>query len=693
MIIQSIIVDNFLCYYGETEFSFEDGPTIIIGQNNTGKSKLFDAFNWVLFDKAYNTNEEQWYGTKDIRENLINSQAKAECQAGHKISTSVKLHFKDTENNRYLLVKSLEATKVSDNEWDCPSIAEVILTIRESDTSNTKNLYDRDAITKVLEIFPNNLAKYFLFQGESISQIMSLSDKSGDFARALKDLSRIEVFKTARRKSFNVMKRLKKEFTDKEESNSEAAREKARLNELINYMEEQISDLEEELANHEQEHSIAKNQYIEKNAELAQFEETARILEEIKKIEGDIADANQNRDSIIGLQIRSVFDKWQYAGTDSLINQFSELYHVNKIKNNIPEPIRQWYVKEMLEGEKCKICGNQAKKGSDAYEHIESHLNEKSLDAETELINQLASTADTIIARVTDIPSELDEHYDRIDKANGIIKNYRDLLAGKESQLENTIPEGISADEIRSRNFKQLKRDRNVLRDERDRLQTLIDQKKGNISSKQESKKSAIKLFQEIIDRSENVLEKEKYSYGETIHDKISQFYEKFLERIFDDIESEANDHFHKMTKDNPALSGAVVVDRENRDIYPIDEDGHRQHNINQANKVSLQISFVAAIISVSNKFWDTTFPFIADAPISALGGNNKITAIEAMMDIFQQSILMIKDDVNLKNEAALKNDLVRKLIKSDDAIKNAYELRMIGESIQSQKTEVIRIK
>src|SRR5690606_548964 len=108
---------------------------------------------------------------------------------------------------------------------------------------------------------------------------------------------------------------------------------------------------------------------------------------------------------------------------------------------------------------------------------------------------------------------------------------------------------------------------------------------------------------------------------------------------------------------------------------------------------VSLQIAFVAAILSVSNKFWNTYFPFIADAPISALGGNNKITAVETMTDIFNQSIIILKDDAVTEDPDNLRNDLIRNMIKSKSKIKNAYELRMEGETIDEQRTKIVKLK
>ena len=147
------------------------------------------------------------------------------------------------------------------------------------------------------------------------------------------------------------------------------------------------------------------------------------------------------------------------------------------------------------------------------------------------------------------------------------------------------------------------------------------------------------------------------------------------------------------MTEGNIALSGKVKIDFDNREVYTIDEKGSRLYNINQANKVSLQISFVAAVLSVSNQFWNSYFPFIADAPISALGGDNKQMAVQTMIDIFNQSIIMLKDDSITNDPDSIRKDLIRNLIREDDSISYAYELIMEGKTLNEQCTKIRSLK
>ena len=48
MIIKSIIIKNFRSYYGENQFEFSNGLTLVIGDNGDGKTTFFDALLWLF---------------------------------------------------------------------------------------------------------------------------------------------------------------------------------------------------------------------------------------------------------------------------------------------------------------------------------------------------------------------------------------------------------------------------------------------------------------------------------------------------------------------------------------------------------------------------------------------------------------------------------------------------------------------
>ena len=82
MRIKCLTINNFRSYYGENEFIFTDGLTLIIGDNGDGKTTFFDALKWLLdpaLEKA------------DI--NNISEMRKLELEIGEVETVSVSMTF------------------------------------------------------------------------------------------------------------------------------------------------------------------------------------------------------------------------------------------------------------------------------------------------------------------------------------------------------------------------------------------------------------------------------------------------------------------------------------------------------------------------------------------------------------------------------------------------------------------------
>ena len=104
MKINSITINNFQSYYGEQTIEFGDGLNLIIGNGGKGKSKLFNAFYWVLFGKIYVTSEG-WCTTDNLYQSshkalhnyeYFNKKALSEAKVDGKISCSVQLELESS---------------------------------------------------------------------------------------------------------------------------------------------------------------------------------------------------------------------------------------------------------------------------------------------------------------------------------------------------------------------------------------------------------------------------------------------------------------------------------------------------------------------------------------------------------------------------------------------------------------------
>ena len=111
MIIHSLTINNFQSYYDEQEIKFSEGLNLIIGNGGKGKSKLFNAFYWVLFGKIYITSEG-WCPTDDLYNSshkalhqyeFINKKALHDALIDQQVTCTGVLEIEDDKHKSYTI--------------------------------------------------------------------------------------------------------------------------------------------------------------------------------------------------------------------------------------------------------------------------------------------------------------------------------------------------------------------------------------------------------------------------------------------------------------------------------------------------------------------------------------------------------------------------------------------------------------
>ena len=135
MKIQKIIIENFQPYYGDDNIlEFGDGLNLVLGEGGKGKSKLFNAFYWVLFGRIYIT-EIGWVDTNSLplniknirlqRHEFINEKALSEAKPGDTVRCSVHLDLLDDAGNLYEIERSITAKRKQEEDWKYASAWDV----------------------------------------------------------------------------------------------------------------------------------------------------------------------------------------------------------------------------------------------------------------------------------------------------------------------------------------------------------------------------------------------------------------------------------------------------------------------------------------------------------------------------------------------------------------------------------------
>ena len=178
MVFKSITITDFLSYYGDNYIEFSDMTTIFIGQNNTGKSKLFDAINYALYGRIFPTdkgeNGEWIYNSREIADFALNNRKKEESLRNGDDAVDVRVQLDIEKDFSLIRIDRTISYKRLDDDF---VFASSLLSVSEIDKSTGREIYSgiqEDASDRLEQYFSKSIRNYFLFQGEAASKIMGL---------------------------------------------------------------------------------------------------------------------------------------------------------------------------------------------------------------------------------------------------------------------------------------------------------------------------------------------------------------------------------------------------------------------------------------------------------------------------------------------------------------------------------------
>lgn len=693
MEFKQITINNFLSYYGKNEIQFSPMTTIFIGQNNTGKSKLFDAINFVIYGRVYDTQKETWESNDKEIAALILNKHKINMALQEKepsIDVSVSIIIDDVSNSNILLnIERIYSYKFIENSYEYISKN---LTLTEIDKfDGTPNPYiGSDAQDRLKLYFSDSIKDFFLFQGEAASKIMQLQ-KGGNFRRAVREIARLELFEKARDYAEKYEGTISRSITMKSNKN----KQKKQAHETL---QKEIDDLQVQLKRYQEKKDEAEKQIAEysevlqkNNEELSQLKEFEDYFNQKKQLEENRKRIKQQLSEIESEKSLIAEDSIFYKVRDK-INSFKEFYSKLEKKGEVPPSIPQFEIRKALDCCRCTICNTDLSEGTEARKFAESRLNTGDTDKLGNYLRALNYTLGDESDEVKRIPNNLEALIERkrnleIKKAS-LIKDDENLAA----KLENTQADTNSSEE-KIQHIKDVKqtvgRYSMLLKKaegEQNSAEGTIRYINNQILQKKKDMESLITDDEEI-----EIEDKIKLHYASKLNIAMKKLYEVANTTAYEQVETRANEYYKEMTHENAALVGDIKIDLQTSEIYTVDEDGFRILNINQGNRISIQLAVIAGILTVAQEQFGVQYPFVTDAPVSHLGGDNKRSTIETMINAFEQSIIVIKDDTSTKNK---ENDEIRKLIKDSNDIEVAYELCLSkADNINDQYTEIKKIK
>ena len=679
MIIRNITIENFQSYYESQIMEFSKGLNLIIGNGGKGKSKLFNAFYWVLFGKIYITGIG-WCTTDNLpqsakfamqRYEFINKRALFKAQINDKIRASVQIEIEDDKGNDYIIERSVSALRLEGEEWDSNDAWQVggnMLKVSFDSTTGTKVLNDLLAEDKINELFPDGIRNYIWFQGESLESLINFRNKE-TLKAAVKHISYFPYYE----KLSEIISKSKLKITGIEsrklkEVNKHNSSVKGLLSTIdnLNYKISREEENKKQFETHIETIKIALADGETKISGLASY---SMLVKKYKDCENEINKLLSETTRIDEFQREKLPSLWVLRGIEPMIQQCKEIIEKHKEEEyTVPEkkyldnPSRS-KLEEILKDKKCFVCGTEFSEDDAPYHYITERLRlqEEYLKEMEEYTSnmQLSKQFNMFVGKIQDYPDSLLISLSKIDKQ---WKDSEDELERYMAQRRRKQDEKRKLDE----QIEDIKKKHGV--DPVTQAETA-----GIINSSIRASRSNLETQQRKLDVSKQTLsnyrselratERELEKLGakdttvakvpETEWKHISTFLEDICKRVQENarkdllhkIEERANLFYAKFTEHDNGYKGNVKIGED----YSIEFDA----GLNTSHEDRKKMSIINALLSLNQEAMGTYYPFISDAPTSSFDLETTHKYLLGIKDIFGQSIVLTKD-VDLESDKYL---------------------------------------
>ena len=698
MILKSIELQNFMCYHGINTFEFSEGINVIIGSNGYGKSKLFDAFYWVMYDQCFDSASEKFIKTSILKSRLISDKAKFETNDGNVI-TSVVLNFHDTEKDSiYSIERRYQAYKLDDELREDPSSQEIV-SWKELSYLKAKMIDDPAKIDAIkTKILPDNIKPYMWFQGEQVKSIIDFNN-SETLTQAINVLSNISLFDniievadSLKDSSFSEFNRKQRSLSTDKDKSEELEISRKKLVDALNKLEK------DELVQQDQ-----QSKAEEKAEELLNKIDDAQKIKDLdsrrKTIERSLDEVQLELNSEqINLHKKLFTSRWVLKGTEGIFKDYSNKYDVyektrldkiieiksrlavenaitkelqTRLPIDVPEPI---HVERMLREERCLVCDREALEGSEAWLKMKelidrSKLKIKNIEDKDVFINDFSSDFKKLYQNglglshvISNIDEDIKETFLKIQKLTNKRKSLSDDLTKIDNELKNMIAEASI--------------DVNVAKNLLNEYQSQNEyakrfQKELSITefTKEKTKRDLERVNKELSDLVTGEIPKflrEKVEVLEQFQALTHSTRDRVFRDLVETLEKEANKHYQEMTSGNLSTRGVIKLRQlSNKNYMPelVDNNGKLLLGFNTGNYILIKLATIMAIISARKGSRDTDlYTLITDAPTSAFDEEYTIGFCKAVSNVYRQSIIMSYEFY--KNENLRRELLTSKEIK-----------------------------
>lgn len=622
---------------------------IIEGKNGTGKSNIFNAINWCMFE------DEAHLGDKTKNQDICNTKQLKALKPGASIETSVEMDFV-TSRGPVRISRSLKTYK-EDDGTDVQGDSE--LKVFEF-PSKGQTIISPNPQYVISRILPADMAHFFFIDGEKLRQMFEKINKN-QIKDSIFNLSQVNLLQNA----ITHLTNTKAHFRTQRPSDEDPL----------------IQQYEAELQGKENELERMKKKIRELKEEISKSQGTKKEIDEkLKKIgssdlkkyqvEREFSDKEIARLSLELDSAREEYFKFLFElsklliFTKALKKTEGVIAELSKQKR-LPPKIDLEYLKELIDSGKC-MCGCSLAKDKEAAKALGALVADMHVSKFAELASTVKYGVRTIFSRV----------------------NQKDVLI-RFADLPRRIKRFEMEHEREQKKYKELCDKIGGIRVEEvellERMRTDAIEKAGSATHQVFSLEDSVRKLSKTIEEAQKALnrlssKKGRYQHFtkkiQTCEDAISHLEElktRLMGEIRTDTEKHMRDYFSSLVSAKDFEPPQITEDY-GLELY--NKDGKNFiHRLSAAETLCMGYSFMAALRQTSG----FVAPIIVDTPLAKIDDDYTLNVarwMNAALPDAQIILLVTNKEYSAEFSAVMKKRLGGKYTISHNKAERCSEVK-----------------
>lgn len=668
----------------ELEFAkSEQRPiTVVRGENETGKSTIHAALQWVLFGSDGLPNDGQGYRLHPIDWDSDETErvpVTGEVEFVHQFERRGNEGELITTEERYLARRQVTERITGPDEWQRQNedfslfniteaghtpVEEGRLKLEQMMESSVKDVFFTDgdrALTFISgELRPHRRKELVQEALRDMLGLDLLDSAVGHLEHAVKDF-RVDLDESA---DSEDLKQLGQELNDIEDSIEDAEDELDDLNDNLREVEDQQEELRSRL-----------------NAAL-QKGDREELAEEQEEVD-EFLESATDRQGELAARHAEIFtsEAFSFDIISNQIHRAGELLEGLRNRGEIPRnavPL----LRDRLELGEC-VCGRELSPGERPYRNLERVIKEQSQRSPAEeRLTELRLVARQRQEEASEVGKQWRESLrEVVGDRNDLQKRIKSAQA-RAKKLERRI------DELPDTDVKALRERIKDLEETEDNIQREIGRKESNIERLRQEREEVKSKREKALNRAKRErVHRARETAASDLLDLLSEAHSEIENREIPEVSALMNEYFLEMVQADPEQN-AIIQEAEITEDYEIVVYGpsgrqlDTDQALNGASRRALTLSFILALTDVSG----VDAPNVIDTPLGMTSGHVRRAIVEVAAREATQLVLFLT-----RSEIAGCEDILEKYTGNSVTITNtAHYPKMLKNDPGVEKQKVV---